>query len=96
MNTVLSNAFPEDNIVGEEDSSDLRPDANGQLRERVVELANRALTDELSLGDNVQWGIGPGSERTSEQLLAAIDRGNHEGGRKGRASRIFLFMTIDV
>ncbi|EJD04851.1 3,5-bisphosphate nucleotidase HAL2 [Fomitiporia mediterranea MF3/22] len=84
VNTILSNAFPGDNIIGEEDSGDLRLDTNSELCHRVVQLANEALTSELALGDNVQWGIGPGSERTSGQLLDAIDRGRHPGGRLGR------------
>lgn len=29
-----------------------------------------------------EWGLG--EERTEEQLLEAIDRGNYEGGRTGR------------
>lgn len=86
VNTILANAFPDDKIVGEEDAKDLRVEANSGLRDRVVELANHALVADLALGDNVQWGIGPGSQRTSEQLLEAIDRGNFEGGKSGRTS----------
>lgn len=86
MNTILANAFPDDKIVGEEDAKDLRVEANSGLRDRVVELANHALVADLALGDNVQWGIGPGSQRTSEQLLEAIDRGNFGGGKSGRTS----------
>jgi 3'(2'), 5'-bisphosphate nucleotidase len=83
----LNNAFPTDPIIGEEDSADLRKDdaATVTLRQRVIELANQALTAELVLGDQEQWGIGPGKERTEEQLLEAIDRGNYNGGRTGRA-----------
>ncbi|KAL5498380.1 MET22 [Sanghuangporus vaninii] len=84
VNTILANAFPDDKVVGEEDSSDLRLETNTDLRNRVVELANQALTDDLTLGDNVQWGFGPGSERTSGELMNAIDRGNHQGGKVGR------------
>ena len=85
VNTILGNAFPSDPIVGEEDSAELRGDepATVALRQRVIELANQALTADLVLGDNEQWGIGPGKERTEEQLLEAIDRGNYDGGKQG-------------
>lgn len=71
--------------MGEEDASDLRKETNSTLRNRVVELANEALTGELGLGDNPQWGIGPGKQRTAEELLSAIDLGNSEGGKTGSA-----------
>uniref|UniRef100_D8QMG5 3'(2'),5'-bisphosphate nucleotidase n=2 Tax=Schizophyllum commune (strain H4-8 / FGSC 9210) TaxID=578458 RepID=D8QMG5_SCHCM len=84
--TMLANAFPDDLIVGEEDSADLRQDtaASRALKDRIVELANEALTADLALGDKEQWGIGPGKARTPDQLLDAIDRGNYDGGRTGR------------
>jgi 3'(2'), 5'-bisphosphate nucleotidase len=54
------------------------------LKDRIIELANEALTAELGLGDSTTWGIGPGQEKSAEELLDAIDRGNHPGGREGR------------
>lgn len=84
---MLERAFPDDPIVGEEDASDLRVEAGAVLRQRVVELANAALTAELVLGDDMRWGIGPGAERSAEELLTAVDRGNHIGGRTGREYR---------
>ena len=81
---MLERAFPLDPIVGEEDASDLRVDAGAVLRGRIVELANEALTANLATGDNGEWGIGPGKERSAEELLDAIDRGNHTGGGTGR------------
>ena len=41
------------------------------MRDRIVKLANEALTGELMLGDNTNWGI---------------DRGNFEGGAEGRVA----------
>jgi len=82
VSTMLAKAFPDDPLVGEEDTADLR--ANPAMRDRVVELANEALTADLAMGDNVQWGIGPGQTRTAEELLSAIDRGTYEGGSSGR------------
>ncbi len=84
---MLERAFPDDLIVGEEDASDLRVEAGAVMRERVVELANAALTAELAIGDDARWGIGPGTEHSAEQLLSAVDRGNHIGGRTGRECR---------
>lgn len=81
---MLHRAFPGDLIVGEENAADLRVDSGIELRDRIVELANEALTAELGLGDVLEWGIGPGQEQTTEELLDAIDRGNHTGGRSGR------------
>ncbi|GLB42856.1 putative nucleotidase HAL2 [Lyophyllum shimeji] len=84
ISTILYHAFPADPIVGEENAAKLREESGASMRDRIVELANEALTSELGLGDNVEWGIGPGQEKTAEQLLDAIDRGNHPGGRLGR------------
>ncbi|CAE6442985.1 unnamed protein product [Rhizoctonia solani] len=88
--TILSKAFPDDPIVGEEDASDLRLDTekSRSLRERVIQLANDALSpsptvEELTTGQNVgSWGLG--APRTEAELLDAIDRGTYAGGEKGR------------
>ena len=90
VNTILSNAFPGDKIVGEEDAAELRQEANIGLRDRVVELANEALIGELGMGDNAQWGIGPGKQQTAEGLLRAIDLGNHGGGNTGSERKSYL------
>ncbi|KAJ3801540.1 nucleotidase HAL2 [Lentinula aff. detonsa] len=86
ISTMLHRAYPDDLIVGEEDASDLRTESDSvsSLRNRIVELANEALTAELDIGDIAEWGIGPGSEQNANQLLDAIDRGSYEGGRNGR------------
>lgn len=93
VNTILSRTFPNDPIVGEEDASDLRTDTGVSLRERVIALANESLTASLQPGESESWGLGPTHQRTTEELLAAIDRGNHEGGRTGRASRFLPFFV---
>ncbi|CAA7266902.1 unnamed protein product [Cyclocybe aegerita] len=82
--SILTHAFPGDPIVGEEDASDLRLPEGKEMKDRIVSLANEALTEELALGDNVNWGIGPGAKKTDEELLDAIDRGRYEGGGVGR------------
>ena len=46
MNNLIRAEFPADPIVGEEDSKDLRE--NAETREKVVELANSVLDSPLS------------------------------------------------
>lgn len=93
---MLHRAFPDDPIVGEEDAADLRAASGASLRDRIVELANEALTAELGIGDIAEWGIGPGSEQSVDNLLDAIDRGNHEGGRNGSTSSLLpIFRRTD-
>jgi len=84
ISSILHHAFPADHIVGEEDASDLRAESGREMKDRIVALANEALTLELAIGDNKNWGIGPGEEKTDSEILDAIDRGNHEGGSTGR------------
>jgi 3'(2'), 5'-bisphosphate nucleotidase len=84
VNTILSRTFPVDPIVGEEDAAELRQETGGALKDRVVALANEALTADLGMGESAEWGLGPGQERTPEELLDAIDRGSDQGGRIGR------------
>jgi 3'(2'), 5'-bisphosphate nucleotidase len=85
VNTILGRAFPTDPIVGEEDAAELRQDTGDALRNRIVTLANEALTADLGSGETSDWGLGPCQERTPEELLDAIDRGSDQGGRIGRA-----------
>ncbi|KZV83340.1 3(2),5-bisphosphate nucleotidase HAL2 [Exidia glandulosa HHB12029] len=88
INVILAQAFPSDPIVGEEDSADLRNDSDptsATLRSRITELANEALALPLRDWEKAEWGIGPThGQRTTSQLLDAIDRGNFSGARKGR------------
>jgi hypothetical protein len=44
----LHKSFPEDPIVGEEDSKDLRGEEGRQMREKVLELANSGLDQALT------------------------------------------------
>ncbi|KAI9438940.1 3',5'-bisphosphate nucleotidase [Lactarius indigo] len=86
INTVLSNAFPDDPIIGEEDAADLRaatPESDA-LRARVVELADDVLAQPAHehAGERAEWGLG--RRWGADALLGAIDRGSHVGGRTGR------------
>ncbi|CAG8503242.1 2564_t:CDS:2 [Acaulospora colombiana] len=68
VNEILHNSFPDDVIIGEEDSKILRGEDGKQLREKVLSLANTVLDTPLD----------------DEKLLEAIDRGSHPGGTQGR------------
>ena len=87
MNTILSRAFPDDPIVGEEDAKDLRGDSPEvtTLRNRIIDLAAETLAGELGLGEMEEWGLGPKHTHSSAQLLDTIDRGTYPGSSTGRA-----------
>ncbi|KAI7864727.1 3',5'-bisphosphate nucleotidase [Spinellus fusiger] len=70
VNTYLEEAFPNDPIIGEEDSKDLRGESGKVLREKVHSLTNGILSAEQRLSE--------------DQILRAIDRGNYTGGPSGR------------
>ncbi|KAJ1677107.1 3'(2'),5'-bisphosphate nucleotidase, partial [Spiromyces aspiralis] len=48
VNSILERNFPQDPIVGEEDSKDLAGDQGSQLRQKVVELTNSVLESPLT------------------------------------------------
>ncbi|KIP08931.1 hypothetical protein PHLGIDRAFT_126660 [Phlebiopsis gigantea 11061_1 CR5-6] len=89
VNTMLLRAFPEDNIVGEEDAADMRVESGKLLRNRIVELVNETITAPLQAGETEAWGLGPDYAQTPEQIMDIIDRGNYNGGSTGR------FWTLD-
>ncbi|KAI9477286.1 3'(2'),5'-bisphosphate nucleotidase [Coemansia sp. RSA 990] len=68
VNSILEKHFPDDPIVGEEDSKDLQGEDGRVLRERVVELVNTTVDKPMS----------------AEEVLRAIDRGQYKGGSSGR------------
>ncbi|KAI8995983.1 hypothetical protein BC832DRAFT_567927 [Gaertneriomyces semiglobifer] len=70
VNHLIHNQFPEDPIVGEEDSSDLQKD--DKLTQNVVNLTNEALKE---AGEPAL---------SKEDILRSIDLGQYEGGSKGR------------
>lgn len=81
----LLHHFPTDNIIGEEDTTELR--SNESLRERVIALVNGGFS---SSGPDAQWNGGKDGWATDKQwseseVLDAIDAGSFEGGSKGRA-----------
>ncbi|KAJ2493803.1 3'(2'),5'-bisphosphate nucleotidase [Coemansia sp. RSA 2050] len=72
VNHILERHFPDDPVVGEEDSKDLQGEAGRVLREKVTELVNATTGDAMS------------SDEASYLILRAIDRGQYAGGPRGR------------
>ncbi|CAG8801805.1 12123_t:CDS:2, partial [Gigaspora margarita] len=68
VNKILYESFPNDPIVGEEESGSLRGDSGKELRNKVLSLVNTVL--DTPLNDN--------------ELLETIDRGSFPGGSSGR------------
>lgn len=77
---LLSLEFPNDPLIGEEDTTSLRTDTqqSNAMRTKITQLVN----DALALTSD-QLGPALPSLR-EEKVLAAIDRGNSEGGKAGR------------
>ncbi|CAI6319071.1 unnamed protein product [Periconia digitata] len=73
----IKHAFPEDEVVGEEDADDLRKDSS--LRELVWELVQAAKLEDSAAEDKIGGPIA-----SSDAMLDALDKGNSAGGRKGR------------
>jgi len=112
INTILSQAFPDDPIVGEEDAADLRApndETSLALRARVVELADGVLalpalsprgagatSDSDFLGEGERAEWGLGRRWGGDALLKAIDRGNYAGGRSGRAFPFHFFPSTSL
>ncbi|KAJ2402692.1 3'(2'),5'-bisphosphate nucleotidase [Coemansia sp. RSA 2559] len=68
VNSILEKNFPEDPVVGEEDSKDLQGAEGRVLREKVVDLVNTDAKQPM----------------TTDEILRAIDRGQYAGGATGR------------
>ncbi|KAI3623863.1 hypothetical protein CBS14141_003562 [Malassezia furfur] len=76
VNEVLSHHFPDDGIVGEEDSADLQGEQGADLRGKVSHLVNESL---------LQHGQTK-TPLSDTQLLNAIDLGSFPGGKSKRMS----------
>ncbi|EED23404.1 3'(2'),5'-bisphosphate nucleotidase [Talaromyces stipitatus ATCC 10500] len=74
---AITKNFPNDEIVAEEESSELRQDA--ALRSEIWDLVK-----DIKLNDAASDEILGGSLGNEEAMLAVIDQGNSLGGAKGR------------
>tara|TARA_R110002003_G_scaffold25_1_gene1151 strand:- start:2555 stop:3808 length:1254 start_codon:yes stop_codon:yes gene_type:complete len=73
----IKHAFPEDEVVGEEDADELRKDE--QERTLVWDLVQAAKLDDRSAEDKIGGPI-----KSVDDMLAALDSGRSNGGNKGR------------
>lgn len=73
----IKHAFPEDEVVGEEDADDLR--ANDSLRDLVWDLVTAAKLEDSAAEDKIGGPI-----KSKDAMIEAIDNGRSAGGRKGR------------
>ncbi|KAF8423655.1 hypothetical protein EV426DRAFT_533959 [Tirmania nivea] len=73
---ALRHAFPDDHIVGEEDSGILRKedDKRNLLWSHIKEVLDKGLVPEAEIG----------TIRDEVEMMDLIDMGNHGGGRTGR------------
>lgn len=85
VNAILHSTFPNDPIVGEEDSNELRK--NSELRGKVWNLVSSTLQD-VSKKELESEG---GRIESDEEMVDFIDHGNSAGGSVGRISIRYLF-----
>lgn len=83
ISSLIFSHFPTDQIVGEEDSSDLLLPQNATVKSQIVRLANEAMGETLTDGED-KWEAVKGVERGEKEWLEIIDRGNSTGGSSGR------------
>ncbi|WFD24048.1 3'(2'),5'-bisphosphate nucleotidase [Malassezia equina] len=79
VNHILLKHFPQDKIVGEEDSHDLQGEQGASIRQKVSQLVNEALATSHYIDKPL----------SDEDLLQTIDHGVYEGGSDAR------FWTLD-
>ncbi|KAF2193537.1 3(2),5-bisphosphate nucleotidase HAL2 [Zopfia rhizophila CBS 207.26] len=73
----IKHAFPNDEVVGEEDADDLR--SNPSLRDLVWGLVQQAKLESVEEEEKIGGPI-----KSAEDMLTAIDGGRSQGGNKGR------------
>jgi 3'(2'), 5'-bisphosphate nucleotidase len=74
---AIKTNFPDDQVVGEEEASDLR--SNTKLRDQIWELIKETVLTDPSSEQTVGGPI-----KNVNDMLDAIDAGNSAGGNKGR------------
>lgn len=75
---AVRHVFPNDGIVGEEDSGLLREQAS--TRELVWQLVRDTVEESQELSDEI------GAVKDETEMMDLIDRGSHAGGASGRPS----------
>jgi HAL2 family 3'(2'),5'-bisphosphate nucleotidase len=85
VSALLFSHFPSDQIVGEEDSSELQKPDNANTKAQIVRLATEAMKEPLPIAEEeAHWEEVKSVERGEKEWLDIIDRGNSTGGASGR------------
>lgn len=98
VNFILSKYFPDDEIVGEEDSSELLNTTDKKHLEQIVDFTNEALKEDrlCTAADEERWAKFREQPRlTQDDLVKLIDLGNSVGGEQGRNRRFWTLDPID-
>ncbi|KAK4053584.1 3'(2'),5'-bisphosphate nucleotidase [Microbotryomycetes sp. JL221] len=85
VSSLIFAHFPQDQIVGEEDSSELSTPENAQTKQQIMRLANEAMKETVpGQEEEREWNQVKAVERSEKEWLDVIDRGNSTGGNSGR------------
>lgn len=85
MSSLIFQHFPSDQIVGEEDSSELQTTENKETKTQIMRLANEAMQESLDgQEEEAEWQAVKTTKRSEKEWLEIIDRGNSTGGKSGR------------
>ncbi|BGP58159.1 hypothetical protein JCM8202_002542 [Rhodotorula sphaerocarpa] len=85
VSSLLFHHFPQDQIVGEEDSSELQKPEQSAVKDQIVRLASEAMSESLPLAaEEAEWTEVKRAARGEREWLDLIDRGNSNGGKDGR------------
>jgi len=77
--SALQHNFPDDEIVAEEEAKDLRGEKGQEVRETVWNLVRQTRLE------NAEYeGVLGGSVKSADAMLDLIDKGDSQGGGKGR------------
>lgn len=86
ITSLIFSHFPSDQIVGEEDSSELNTPENKETKTNIMRLANEAMSEVLEGAEEEEkaWESVKSVKRGEKEWLEIIDRGNSVGGKQGR------------
>jgi len=82
VSSLIFTQFPDDSLVGEEDSSELQDASHRDTKENIVRLSNEAMTETIPDGEHV-WAAVKAVTRGEKEWLEVIDKGNSKGGPTG-------------
>ncbi|KAA1103693.1 hypothetical protein PGTUg99_005150 [Puccinia graminis f. sp. tritici] len=98
LNFILSKYFPDDEIVGEEDSSELLKTTDKKHLQQIIDFTNEGLKeDRLSIPtDEEKWSkFRSQPALTEDELVKLIDLGKSAGGKPGENRRFWTLDPID-